>query len=326
MRKREDIIKMDKNNLKEKEAFTCEKDALERLDTFLMNSYPDRSRSYFQKLIKSDLVLVNGKPASKSLILKSGDRVEITFSEPPSVRGVPQDVPFEIIDTKKEFLIVNKPAGLVVHYTTGRHAGPTLVNGLLYRFREFSEFGDQDRPGIVHRLDKDTSGLLIVARNSRSQAELSGLFKDRKVKKEYLAVVKGHPDLEGEIDLPIGRHPTERTKMSHVSYSGRSALTHYRVLKYFKKGINHPECALVSVRIITGRTHQIRVHFAALGHGLIGDSLYGIQSKLIGRQALHAYKIAFEFQGEMREYAAPIPEDLLALLTVLEKAFLENYS
>lgn len=290
----------------------------ERIDSFLIKKFSDYSRSYFQKLITSGFILVNGKAVSKSYALRSGDKVEVTFPEPKSMAVEPQDVPFEVIDVQKDFLIINKPAGLTVHHTKEKSPEPTLVSGLLYRFKEFKEFGDEDRPGIVHRLDKFTSGLLVVARNEKSLIELSRLFKQRLVSKTYLAVVKGHPDREGKIDLPVGRHPVERTKMSHVSYSGRPALTHYNVLQYYKKGLLSPECALVQIRLVTGRTHQIRVHFAAIGHSLLGDTVYGVSSKLIKRQVLHAWKLSFDFHEKNFSYVCPVPEDFKQLLLKLK--------
>ena len=178
----------------------------------------------------------------------------------------------------------------------------------MHKFKEFEKFGDDERPGIVHRLDKDTSGLLVVARNIKSQIVLSNLFKDRRVKKTYLAVVEGHPPSEGKIDFEIGRHPTERHKMSHVSYDGKPALTYYRVLKYYK------DCSLIEVKIVTGRTHQIRVHLAAIGHRILGDDLYGISSKLIFRQALHSWKIEFKLNGKNYNFCCSVSEDFKRLL------------
>jgi 23S rRNA pseudouridine1911/1915/1917 synthase len=296
----------------------------ERLDIFLMKKLPDYSRTYFQKLITKNFVKVNGKVVTKGFKVKPGDKIEITFPEEQPLSVEPQEVDFGVIDQQKDFLIIDKPAGLTVHHTKKEGKEPTLVSGLLYRFKEFEKFGEpegpfeHDRPGIVHRIDKNTSGLLIVARNLGAQAELSELFKKRLVNKTYLAVIKGHPDLEGKIELPVGRHPTIRTKMSHASYAGKPALTYYKVLQYYKKGQNNPDCALVSINIVTGRTHQIRVHFAAIGHGLFGDEVYGSQSKLIKRQALHSWKLSFEFHGKKYAYSTPVPDDFRQLLSRLK--------
>ena len=283
-----------------------------RLDQFLFTQFPDYSRSYFQKLIKGGHVQVDNKTVSKSFVVRPCMRIEFTFPEPPSFDVEPQDVDFEVLAVEDDFLVVNKPAGLTVHHSKSEGHAPTLVAGLLHRFKELKEFEDQERPGIVHRLDKDTSGLLIVARNEKALIELSRLFKDREIEKTYLAVVKGHPEPKGEIALPIGRHPIHRVKMSHVSYKPKPALTKYEVVDYYKNS------ALVKVRLITGRTHQVRVHFAAIGHGLLGDSLYGSKSKMIKRQALHSWKIAFTFRGKAYAYTCPQPEDFVKLTETLE--------
>ena len=309
-----------------------------RLDAFLLKMFPDYSRTYFQKLIADDFVTVNGKKVNKSFVLRLDDEVAVAFPKPPKISVEPVDVPFEIIDIKKDFLIVNKPAGLLVHAAGGGaspegseskkvHSSrlvepePTLVSGLCYRFNEFGEFDETERPGIVHRLDKNTSGLMIVARNPKAQMELSGLFRERRVSKTYLAVVRGHPDPEGKIDLPVGRHPVERNKMSHVSYVGKPSLTYYKVLNYYRSSFG--DCSLVEVSLVTGRTHQIRVHFAALGHGLLGDQMYGVRSKQIKRQALHSWKLAFDFRGEAFSYSCPVPDDFKKLLHSMRSSIIK---
>ena len=281
-----------------------------RLDAFLAQHLNDCSRSYLQKLISSQCVTINELPAKKaSQKIKTGDVITVSFPIHVPVEIKPEQVEFDIVDIQDDFLIVNKPAGLVVHHSKEGKEPVALVNGLLYRFKEFEAFDDNERPGIVHRIDKNTSGLLIVARTPQAQATLSQMFKDRKMHKEYLAVVKGHPDRSGKIDLPIGRHPRERHKMSHASYDGRDALTYYEVLAYYE------DASLLKVHIITGRTHQVRVHCAAIGHGLLGDELYGVSSKLIKRQALHAWKLSFEYKGKTYQYSVPVPADLKKLLT-----------
>lgn len=307
--------------VKKKNTIICPDD-LEptRLDQFLFTQFPDYSRSYFQKLITNELVTVDGKKVNKSFVVRPGMTVEFTFPEPPSFDVEPQDVDFEVLAIEDDFLVVNKPVGLTVHHSKSEGYAPTLVAGLLYRFKELEEFEDQERPGIVHRLDKNTSGLLIVARNEKALIGLSHLFKDREIDKTYLAVVKGHPEPKGEIALPIGRHPTQRVKMSHVSYKPKPALTKYEVVDYYK------DCALVKVRLITGRTHQIRVHFAAIGHGLLGDSLYGSKSKMIKRQALHSWKISFTFREKLYSYTCPLAEDFKKLIETLEPTKVEPIS
>lgn len=212
-------------------------------------------------------------------------------------------VDFGIVDQQPDFFVINKPAGLVVHPTQSALEEVTLVNGLLHRFAEFQGFEDKERPGIVHRLDKNTSGLMLIARNQKAQIELASMFKNRQIHKTYLALVSNHPPQKGTVDLPIGRHPHERHKMSTFGIEARPALTHYNVLKYYN------DSTLIAANIVTGRTHQIRVHCAAIGHGLIGDATYGVSSKLIDRQALHAWKISFEYKGKLHEYTQPVPDD-----------------
>jgi 23S rRNA pseudouridine1911/1915/1917 synthase len=295
----------------QKQTITCDNvtDCGIRVDKFLSNHFDEYSRSYFQKLIEQELISVNGTVLKKSkYVVCLNDEIEISFPEEKGLDLTPQKVDFGIVDDQPDFIVVNKPAGLTVHPSKEGKEGATLVNGLLYHFKELSKFEDSERPGIVHRIDKNTSGLLIVAKNIQAQGAFSKMFAERKIKKTYLAVVKGHPEKEGTIELPIGRHPVERHKMSHVSYEGREATTHYKVLNYYK------ECSLVSVNIVTGRTHQIRVHFAAIGHGLLGDSVYGIQSKIMKRQALHAWKISFEYKNKNYSYCVPAPKDFADLL------------
>ena len=293
----------------------CDKDSLgERVDRFLCRRCDGFSRSYIQHLISSGFVRRNDVLLKKANYqVKQGDRIEVSFPEVLEVAAVPKDVLFDIVGEQSGFVVVNKPAGLLVHPAASDPEAVTLVHGLLYKFKELDSFDNKERPGIVHRLDKNTSGLLVVARQRHAQAELSDLFKNRKVHKTYLAVVNGHPDREGTIDLPVGRHPVERHKMSHVSYEGREALTTYRVLAYYK------DCTLVAATIHTGRTHQIRVHFAAIGHGLMGDCVYGKVSKMINRQALHSWKLSFEYLGCEYSYCVPVPEDFFVFLKSLKR-------
>ena len=303
------------NNIEKKVLIICDQDAAgERVDRFLSQYCEGCSRSYMQDLISSGFVRLNNIVLNKSNYkIKQGDNIEVSFPEVREASAVPKDVEFEIVDEQDDFVIINKPAGLIVHPAASDPEAVTLVHGLLYRFKELDSFDSKERPGIVHRLDKDTSGLLVVARNRQAQTTLSDMFKNRKVYKTYLAVVSGHPDREGTIDLPVGRHPVERHKMSHVSYEGREALTTYRVLAYYK------DCSLVTATIHTGRTHQIRVHFAAIGHGLIGDVVYGKVSKIINRQALHAWKLSFEYLGCKYSYCVPVPEDFVDLLKSIKR-------
>lgn len=284
-----------------------------RIDKYLFKQFPDYSRTYFQNLIDQNLIEINSNNQVKSSYkLKINDQIKISFPKPIEYNVSPQKVKFETIAIEKDFIIINKPAGLVVHPSEYNKKELSLVHGLLYKFKEFKDFNDNQRPGIVHRIDKGTSGLLIVARNTKSQIKFSNMFKGRKINKTYLAIVKGHPDKKDKIELAIGRHRTKRYLMSHNSYKGKSALTYYKVLEYYK------ETSLVEVKIVTGRTHQIRVHFAAIGHGLIGDKSYGYNSKLINRPALHAHKISFEYNGKIFKYTKEVPQDFEELINHLK--------
>ncbi len=283
-----------------------------RIDRFLGEMFPEYSRTYFQTLITDGNITVNDTVISKSShILSEQDEIAITFPPPKKFDLTPRKVDFEVVDIQEDFIIINKPAGLVVHHSKEVPDRVTLVHGLLYSFQELEAFSDTDRPGIVHRLDKNTSGLLIIARTVPAQIALSALFKERKIHKTYLAVVKGHPDREGTIEFSVGRHRTMRHKMSHQSYDGRDALSHYDVRAYYN------DSSLVEVRPVTGRTHQIRVHLAAIGHGILGDALYGRGSKFIPRQALHAWKLSFTYKGHTYSYSQVPPEDFRTLLSRL---------
>ncbi|MCK4650626.1 RluA family pseudouridine synthase [Candidatus Babeliales bacterium] len=289
-----------------------------RLDKFLLDNFHEYSRAYFQKLINNKLILVNSKINKKSSYqVKKNDIIQINFPEEKEFDLSPKKIDFEVVDIQKDFIIINKPSGLIVHpsqKSNNNNEEITLVNGLLYKFKELNKFDNKERPGIVHRLDKGTSGLMIIARNTISLIKLSELFKKRLIKKTYLAVAKGLPQKKGIIDYPIGRHPVKRHLMSHVGhYKCKTAITNYEVIKYYKK------CSLVSVTIITGRTHQIRVHFAAIGHGLLGDDMYGYISKFIQRPALHAHKLEFEFNSQKFNYSQNPPQDFEDLLTQVNK-------
>jgi len=299
--------------IKEKINLTCEGNIQipTRIDQYLFSKLPQYSRAYFQNLINENLVIINGKIAKKSHKIHNLDLIEVSIPEEKPIDLEPQKVDFEIIDIQKDFLIINKPAGLLVHYAPNNVTEKSLVNGLLYQFKELNDFEDKERPGIIHRLDKDTSGLLIVARNIPAQIKLSQMFRDKKITKKYLVLVKGHPEKSGKIDFDIGRHPIKRHMMSHLGISPRKALTYYKVLAYYK------DCSLVEAIIVTGRTHQIRVHFAAIGHGVIGDSVYGVQSKHMNRQALHSWKVSFEFNGQQYSYQKPVPKDFQNLLKTI---------
>lgn len=294
-----------------------------RIDAYLFAQFPDYSRSYFQKLIKLGNVFINRKLITKtSHVIKLNDTIEILFSAPVELTVTAQETEFEVLDdSNPEFLVINKPAGLVVHNSTTDPDGPSLVRGLLHRYPEFTAFNEDDiRPGIVHRLDKDTSGIILVARTVQAQIFLANKFKDRTIHKTYLALVEGNPEKEFAIDRPIGRHPVHRHKMSPNGIASRPAQTILKTVKYFE------DAALLQATLITGRTHQIRVHLASHGNPVIGDSTYGKPSPLIKRQALHAWNIEFTYKDKFFSFTAPIPDDMQKALDKLnsEKFYLEK--
>ena len=290
-----------------------------RIDTFLAQHFSLYSRTFFQKLIDLGLVAINKKIITKHKSgVKDGDCITITFPPEKKIEPkiIPADMGVSIVYEHPDFLIINKPAGLLVHAPTDKAADRdtlTLVDWLVSQFKELSDVGTLDRPGIVHRLDKDTSGLMIIPRKQHVHMVFGDMFRNREIKKTYLAVVEGHPSQSGTIDFPIARHPTKKTRMTHTNPLGRQALTHYTVRKYFKT------CTLVEAYPVTGRTHQIRVHFSGMGHPLMGDVVYGKKSPYIKRQALHAAQIAFTYQGENYKFESEPPEDFQKILQILSK-------
>ncbi len=276
-----------------------------RLDAFVAASCPELSRTHARKLIDEGLIKVNGKAAKASHKLNVGDTVDITVPPEPPPALSPEDIPLDIVYENDDLLVIDKPAGLAVHPAPG-HPGHTLVNAVLAYLPGLADGDDTLRPGIVHRLDKDTSGLIIVAKNRVAQADLSAQFKSRSVNKSYLVLVKGKLTPEnGVIEAAIGRDPKNRQRMAVVS-RGREARTAYRVVKYIGG------YTLLEIHPETGRTHQIRVHLAAIGFPVVGDSTYGVKNPHLSRQFLHASKLGFKlpFTGEYQEFEAPLPEDL----------------
>ena len=299
----------------------------QRLDACIALLEPQLTRSKVQRLIKEGLVFLNDRPAKKpSHKVAAGDRVTYSIDLPCSgdIKLVPRPVRFRILHEDKAIIVIDKPHGLCVYPGAAREE-ETLVHGLLYYFGQLSQAGDPLRPGIVHRLDKDTSGVIIVAKTDEAHARLAQAFKERRVEKTYLAISRGHmKDLRGTIDFPIGRHPVHRKKMSILSRAPRDAMTHWEVLEELAGA------TLLKVKIHTGRTHQIRVHLAAIGHPLLGDRLYGGPTRLIlgqrnslfiQRQMLHAHKVAFYHPLEDRrlEFTAPVPEDMSEVLKSLKR-------
>lgn len=287
-----------------------------RIDKYLAEKFPSYSRTFFQRLMAEKLIALNGKREIKpSTTVKEGDDLAVTFPEIPTIEYKPltDDVVLDakIVFTHPHFFIVYKPANLIVHKTATLLQEPSLVDWLITHNADIIKVGHVERPGIVHRLDKQTSGLMIIPRNDPTHALFSAMFKDRMIQKTYLALVNGHPEQSGSIDLPIGKEKNHRTKMCHTE-TGRPSLTHYKVLQYYKE-----EMALVEVKPVTGRTHQIRVHFSTIGHPLVGDVIYGIKSKLIKRQALHARSLSFEYNGEFFSFSHELPADFLEAISKL---------
>jgi len=276
-----------------------------RLDKYVCQQLPELSRSRVQRLIADGHITVNGRPAKPGLKLNTGDRIKVTIPPTPPEKLLPESIPLNIIYEDEDLIVVDKPAGLTVHPAPG-HPGHTLVNALLAHFPRLADSGDALRPGIVHRLDKDTSGVMLVAKNSRAQADLAGQFKSHTVSKAYLVLVKGHLTPEaGVIEAAIGRDPRHRQRMAVVA-RGREARTEYKVIRYIR------EYTLLEVRPRTGRTHQIRVHLGAIGFPVVGDKIYGVRSPFLGRQFLHACRLGFSLPstGEYVEFKSELPEDL----------------
>jgi 23S rRNA pseudouridine1911/1915/1917 synthase len=279
----------------------------ERLDTFVARRCPELSRSHARRLIDEGLVTVDGRQGKPSQRVTAGLNVSVTIPPPEAIELAPEDIPLTIIYQDADIIVLDKPAGLTVHPAPGHPSG-TLVNALLAACPDLRGIAGTLRPGIVHRLDKDTSGLMVVAKNDRAQRALQRQLKDRDVHKTYLALVHGVPKpREGLIEAPIGRHPKNRKKMAVVA-GGREAITKYRVREELAGG----RYSLLEVEPVTGRTHQIRVHMAALGHPIAGDATYGKRSDIIARQALHASKLAFAMPlgGRAVEFESPLPSDM----------------
>lgn len=289
----------------------------ERLDAFLARRCEQKlSRSFAHKLIAEGLVTINGAPSKPSHRLSRGDDIVVLLPPPEVMALEAEPIPLRIIYQDEDVIVVDKPAGLTVHPAAGHPRG-TLVNALLTVCPELANIRGTLRPGIVHRLDKDTSGLLVVAKNEAAQASLARQIKDREVHKLYLALVRGRVEPpQGVIDAPIGRHPRRRKRMAVVE-DGREAQTRYRVRELLDDdGVPY---SLVEVEPLTGRTHQIRVHFASIGRPVVGDRLYGKASPLVERQFLHAWRLGFRLpvSGRRQEFESPLPPDLAAALEAL---------
>ena len=323
----------------------------QRLDHFIATQLEGVSRSRVQLLLDQGDVLVNGTQAKPSLKLRGGEQIVITGEPRPApLRATPQDIPLDVVFEDKHFAVVNKPAGMMVHAGAGETEDArnknTLVNALLFRFKALSSTGGDLRPGIVHRLDKETSGLIVVAKNDAAHSKLADLFSSRQIRKTYIALVHGRVEREkGSITAAVSRDPLRRTRMTtRPAENSRTAISHYEVVQ--RVDTRFGKFTLVRVRIETGRTHQIRVHMASIGHPVVGDTLYGAHGQLtdqaalqasssranrrknaperlkLGRNFLHAARLEFThpFTGKPLELEAPLPPELTAFLASVNES------
>jgi 23S rRNA pseudouridine1911/1915/1917 synthase len=275
-----------------------------RLDKYLAEVLPQFSRSYSQRLIRQGHVLINGQTARASQKLRKSDRITVELP-PLLLHPLAEPIPLTVVYEDESILVIDKPAGLTVHPAPG-HPGHTLVNAVLALCPGLTMSNDLKRPGVVHRLDKDTSGLIVIAKNDFAREYLAGQFKNRTVTKRYLVLVKGRLSPErGIIEAPIGRDPYHRRRMAIVE-AGKQAITQYEVRKYLD------DYTLVEVSPLTGRTHQIRVHLSAIGYQVVGDPVYGVKSAHLDRQFIHAYRLGFRLPStkQYQEFVSPLPADL----------------
>jgi 23S rRNA pseudouridine1911/1915/1917 synthase len=300
--------------------FNNELETPERLDKFLVMCLPDYSRSRLQGLIRDGMVTVNQKPVVKSgQLIEKEDLIELRIPPVVSVGIIPENIPLNMVYEDQNLMVVNKPAGMVVHPAAGHWEG-TLVHAALAHAPEMEGIGGEHRPGVVHRLDKDTSGLILLAKNDRTHRWLQDQFRLRKVRKVYLALVDGKPPTNvGRVEAPIGRDPAHRKQMAIVrKEKGRDAITEYKILEVFR------EHTLLEAHPFTGRTHQIRIHLAFIGCPIVGDTLYGHRhpSLEIPRHFLHAARISIVLPGEneLREFEAPLPSELNIVLELLRNS------
>jgi 23S rRNA pseudouridine1911/1915/1917 synthase len=296
-----------------------------RLDRFLTSVLPGQSRSHIQRLIKSGHVQVAGRQAKANQPVKEGQQVTVDIPEPVDPAPAAEALPLDIVYQDRDVIVIDKPAGMVVHPAAG-HSSGTLVNALLHHVSDLSGVGGEKRPGIVHRLDRGTSGLMVVAKHDAAHAELARQFRDREVEKEYVALVWGVVQAGRRVDAPIGRDPIDRKKMSARARRSREAVTRIVGAEPFGRTLT-----LARVAIQTGRTHQIRVHLSTIGHAIVGDPLYGgVRRRIPGdlravthleRPFLHAARIAFKHpdDGRRMEFTSPLPEDLQRVLDDLRE-------
>ena len=295
----------------------CEESKNQRLDAFLASSLDGLTRSQATRLIESGEVAVNGRAVSKSYKLAGGEDIAVTLPEPEPVEAVPQDIPLDVVYEDADVIVVNKPSGMVVHPAPG-HPDGTLVNALLYHCAgTLSGIGGALRPGIVHRIDRDTSGLIIAAKNDAAHQYLSAQLADHTLARTYECIVVGAlREDRGTVDAPIARHPTDRKRMAVVA-GGREAVTHWEVIARYP-GYTHVRC-----RLETGRTHQIRVHMAYIGHPILGDTVYGAKKEVPGLtgQCLHAVGLRFLHPRthEVVELSCPLPDEFTRMLQKIRK-------
>ena len=295
--------------------FVNEEDG-ERLDYYLATNLNEISRTYIQKLIKDKLVLVNEEYEKPKYIVQEGDHIKINMPKPIKLDVIAEDIPLDIIYEDEDVVIVNKDQNMVVHPAPGNYNG-TMVNALIFQIKNLSSINGVIRPGIIHRLDKDTSGLIMVAKNDESHRFLSEQLKNRSVKREYIALVHGAlSNIESTINAPIGRDPRDRKKMTVIKTNSKEAITHYKVIEEFQK------YSLVKANLETGRTHQIRVHFAYINHPIVGDKIYSKRSNpfSVEKQLLHAIKIGFIHPStkEYMEFETEIPERFKNVINIIK--------
>ena len=285
-----------------------------RIDHYLVTALPDFSRSRIQQLIRAGLVRLNGEPTRPRQLVQTGDQIELTNPPPEKIETRPEAIPLEILFEDNDLIVINKPAGMTVHPGAGHHEH-TLVNALLHHCPTLSGIGGKERPGIVHRLDKETSGCLVAAKNDLAHRDLSKQFAERTVDKVYLALVAGKIRKQtGVIEQSIGRHPVHRQRMSVSSPRGRAARTEYRALR------SNEQTSLIECRLHSGRTHQIRVHLHHLGNPVLGDKIYAPRfAKNFPRQMLHAWKLGFHHPrtGEWKNFEAPLPDDFKGAIAMV---------
>jgi 23S rRNA pseudouridine1911/1915/1917 synthase len=312
--------------------FTFERgQASQRLDQYLADCSPELSRSQIKRLIESGQVLCNGVSVKAGSKLKGGEVISVTIPDPDPIEALPEDIPLTILYEDSHLIVIDKPAGMVVHPAPG-HSSGTLVNALLHHCQDLSGIGGQIRPGIVHRLDRDTSGVMVATKNDATHQDLALQFKQHTVQRRYVALVFGQLDQEcGTIDQPIGRHPQHRKKMSSTSRRGRDAVTHWRVLQRF----DAERLTLIELRLETGRTHQIRVHLCEANHPVVGDPVYGNTRRCnhlpdttlramiqgLNRQFLHARLLGFRHPktGKEMKFSSTAPPDLQAIIDYLNQ-------